>query len=72
MAATDENPTLDNAVKSGRSVEISVVSNAINKKELAATVAPAKAAKAAEEASTDENSTLDNAVHAGTSPEDTV
>ena len=72
MAAKDDNPTLDDAVKSGNSVEKSVASNAINKKERAATVAPAKAAKAAAEASKDENSSLDNAVHDGTSPEDTV
>ena len=72
MAATNENSTLDDAVKSGKSVEKAVGSNAINKKERAATVATAKAAKAAAEASTDENLTLDNAVHDGTSPEDTV
>ena len=72
MAASDENLTLDDAVKSGNSVGKPVASNAINKKERAATVAPAKAAKVAAEASTDENLTLDNAVHDGTSPEDTV
>ena len=72
IVATDENSTLDNAVKSRKSVEKAVGSNAINKKKRAATVATAKAAKAAAEASTDKNSTLDNAVHDGMSLEDTV
>ena len=51
MAATDENPTLDDAVKSGNSVEKSVATNAINKKLRATPVAPVKRAKAAAEAS---------------------
>ena len=52
MAATDEHPSLDdNASKSGNSAEISVATNAINKKLRATPVAPVKRAKAAAEAS---------------------
>jgi len=55
MAATDEHPSLDdNASKSGKSgnsAEISVATNAINKKLRATPVAPVKRAKAAAEAS---------------------
>ena len=52
MAATDEHPSLDdNASKSGNSAEISVATNAINKKLRATPVAPVQRAKAAAEAS---------------------
>ena len=63
---------MDDAVKFGKSVEKAVRPNAINKKERAATVATAKAAKAAVEPYIEENSTLGNAVHDGKSLEDTV
>ena len=54
MAATDEHPTSDDdAAKSWNSVEKSVATNVINKKVRAPTVAPAKGAKAAAEASPD-------------------
>ena len=54
MAATDEHPTSDDdAAKSGNSVEKSVATNVINKKVRAPTVAPAKGANAAAEASPD-------------------
>ena len=54
MVATDEHPSSDdNASKSGNSAEISVTTNAIDKKVRATTVAPAKGAKAAAEASPD-------------------
>ena len=61
MAATDEHPTSDDdAAKSGNSVEKSVATNAINKKVRAPTVAPAKGAKLAAEASPDNDDDPNN------------
>jgi hypothetical protein len=61
MAATDEHPSSDdNASKSGNSAEISVATNAINKKLRATPVAPVKRAKAAAEASPDIDDELNN------------